>query len=294
MNTLADGAVWAEGRITPPAEARVPAMDHGFLYGDSVYEVVRTLDGLPVAWPEHFERLTASARAIYMDLPWPREEIGTRVRATQEATGLQDVSARIVVTRGPGPMSLLPDGCDGPRLVIFALPLRGPIAAQTEHGIEIAVPKRLRNDQRALAPAAKTGNYLNNLLALVEAQRAGGVDAVLLNVDGHVTEGTTSNVFWVRGSVVRTASLDCGILSGITRHALLDALRAERIPVEEGGFPLEDLTGADEAFLTGTVRGVTPVVRIDGRPVGTGVPGPMTRRVSAVNDAVLRASRGPW
>ncbi len=291
---LAAGAVNVHGVISSPDEARIPAMDHGFLYGDSVYEVVRTLDGRPVAWPEHYDRLVASAGSLYMTLPWTRDAMGARIRATIEATGLHDCTVRMVVTRGPGPMSLLPDDCDGPRLVIFVLPLRLPPDAHREHGIEVAVPSRLRNDQRALAPAAKTGNYLNNLLALIEARRAGGIDAVMVNVRGHVTEGTTSNVFWVRSGVVRTASLECGILSGITRLHLLAAMRAEGVVVEEGAFLLDDLTGADEAFLTGTVRGVTPVVRIDGAPVGDGRPGPVTARIGGLLSRALRAALGSW
>jgi branched-chain amino acid aminotransferase len=294
VNGLENGAVSVNGKISSLADACIPAMDHGFLFGDSVYEVVRTLDGEPVAWPEHFERLQASASALYMELPWTRAEMGARIEETIAATGLPDCTVRMVVTRGPGPMSLLPDECDGPRLVVYVLPLRLPPREHQENGIRISVPSRLRNDQRALAPAAKTGNYLNNLLALVEARRAGGADAVMINTSGHVTEGTTSNVFWVRDGVIRTASLECGILSGITRHELLVAMRADGLTVEEDGFPLEDLTGADEAFLTGTVRGVTPVVDIDGHAVGDGRPGPITLRVVGLLQQTLRAARGPW
>jgi len=294
VTVYTDGAVSVNGVISSLADACIPAMDHGFLFGDSVYEVVRTLDGLPVAWPAHFERLRASAASLYMDIPWTRQELGARIQETIAATGLPDCTVRMVVTRGPGPMSLLPDDCDGPRLVVYVLPLRLPPAEHLANGIRISVPSRLRNDQRALAPAAKTGNYLNNLLALVEARRAGGADAVMVNTSGHVTEGTTSNVFWVRGGVVRTASLECGILSGITRHELLEEMRRDGLCVEEGGFELEDLTGADEAFLTGTVRGVTPVVDIDGQRVGDGRPGPITRRVVELLRKTLRAARGPW
>ena len=294
MSDLSEGAVNVHGTISSLAEGRVPAMDHGFLYGDSVYEVIRTLEGLPVGWPEHHARLCASADALYMKLPWTRAQMGQRIRETIEATGLDECTVRAVVTRGPGPMSLLPDGCDGPRMVVYVLPLRLPPAEHRENGIEIAVPSRLRNDQRALAPSAKTGNYLNNLLALVEAKRAGGEDAVMVNVSGHVTEGTTSNVFWVRDGALYTPSLDCGILAGITRLELLDAIRADGLVIEEGKFPLAALTGADEAFLTGTVRGVTPVVRIDGVPVGSGLPGPVTRRVGELLAQVLRAARGSW
>ena len=294
MTAYADGAVSVNGVIASMADACIPAMDHGFLFGDSVYEVVRTLGGLPVAWPEHFDRLSASAASLYMHLPWTRDEMGTRISTTIAATGLADCTVRMVVTRGPGPMSLLPDECDGPRLVIYVLPLLLPPPEHLENGIRISVPSRLRNDQRALTPAAKTGNYLNNLLALVEARRSGGADAVMVNTSGHVTKGTTSNVFWVRGGVIRTASLDCGILSGITRRELIDAMRGDGLEVEEGGFPLDDLLGAEEAFLTGTVRGVTPVVDIDGHEVGAGRPGPITKRVAELLQQTLRSACGPW
>ena len=289
-----DGAVSVHGEISSLADACIPAMDHGFLFGDSVYEVVRTLAGDPLAWPEHYDRLRASATSLYMELPWTRDAIGVRIVATIAATGLEECTVRMVVTRGPGAMSLLPDSCAGPRLVIYVLPLRLPPPEHLTDGIRIAVPSRLRNDLRALAPSAKTGNYLNNLLALIEARRAGGADAVMVNTSGHVTEGTTSNVFWVRDGIVRTASLDCGILSGITRYELLAEMRRAGLTVEEGRFPLADLTGADEAFLTGTVRGVTPVVDIDGQRIGVGRPGPITMRVAELLQKTLRAARGPW
>jgi branched-chain amino acid aminotransferase len=294
MSALANGAVNVHGTITSLEEGCIPAMDHGFLFGDSVYEVIRTLDGLPVAWPEHHARMCASADELYMKLPWKRAEMGARIEETIAATGLPDCTVRIVVTRGPGPMTLLPDECDGPRMVVYVLPLRLPPQEHRDHGIEISIPSRLRNDQRALSPSAKTGNYLNNLLALVEAKGAGGDDAVMVNVSGFVTEGTTSNVFWVKDGVLHTPSLDCGILSGITRLELLDAIRKDGLAIEEGRYPLADLTGADEAFLTGTVRGVTPVVRIDGVAVGDEKPGTVTRRVGELLAQVLHAARGPW
>src|SRR6185369_1747004 len=147
--------------------------------------------------------------------------------------------------------------------VVVVMPLVLPTREEFERGTGLAIPARLRNDRRALAPSSKTGNYMNNLLALVEAKRAGGDDAVMVNADGHVTEATTANVFWVKGGDVCTPSLDCGILAGITRTLLIWAMRQDGVSVVEGRFPVEDLRGADEAFLTGTIRGVTPVVRVD-------------------------------
>ncbi len=288
------GVVSVDGVIAPLGEARVSAMDHGFLFGDSIYEVIRPYRGRPVAFAQHLERLRASAGAIYLQLPWTDAEIGARIRAAVDATGLPDCYVRLVVTRGVGPMSLLPDRCAAPSMVVYALPLVLPPRSEIERGIAVAIPARLRNDRRALAPAAKTGNYLNNSLALVEAKRAGADDAVMLNGEGHVTEATTANVFWVKHGEVRTPSLDCGILSGITRTLLIWAMREESMQVVEGRFGAEDLRGADEAFLTGTIRGVSPVVRVDGRPVGDGRVGPTTKRAVAMNERLLAAHVQEW
>jgi branched-chain amino acid aminotransferase len=154
-------------------------------------------------------------------------------------------------------------------------------------GIGVVIAGRPRNDSRALAPSAKTGNYLNNLLALVEARRAGADDAVLLNPAGRLAEGTTSNLFLCRGGVVRTPALSCGILAGITRDLLLRSLRGAGVTVEEGVYGPEDLRGAEEAFLTSTVRGVAPITRVDGAPVGSGRPGPLTQRAATLYEMEL-------
>lgn len=288
------GVVSVDGVVRPIAEARVAAMDHGFLFGDSVYEVVRTLGRRPVTLAQHLERLRASANAVYLTLPWTDAEIGARMRDAVAATDFPECYVRLVVTRGAGPMSLLPDGCGRPSMLVYAMPLRTPTREEIERGISVAVPARLRNDTRALAPASKTGNYLNNVLALVEARRAGADDAVLLNAAGHVTEATTSNVFWVRGGEVHTPSHACGILAGITRTLLIWSLRSEGVPVHEGEFSPGSLRAADEVFLTGTIRGVSPVVRIDGAPVGSGVPGPVALRLVDVYERLLAEHTEDW
>ncbi len=289
-----DGAISVDGVVTAPADARVAAMDHGFLFGDSVYEVIRTIDGRPTVYAEHLARMRQSGASIYLDLPWSDDEIRAQVRATVVATDLPELYVRIVATRGVGPMSLLPDRSDTPSLIAYALPLREPSEETQRTGVRIAVPNRIRNDARALAPAAKTGNYLNNLLALVEARRGGGVDAVLVNASGDVTEGTTSNVFWVRGGELYTPSLASGILAGITRAVLLAALPAAGVTVHEGEFPLEELLGADEVFLTGTVKGVLAVVSVDEHTVGDGRPGPVTAKVAEVSRQALRDRATDW
>lgn len=293
-NAAVAGVVSVDGVITPIGEGRVSVMDHGFLFGDSIYEVIRTRGGQPVALAQHLERLRTSALQTYLQLPWTDGEITARVRAAVVASKLPEVYVRLVVTRGTGPMSLLPEGCVQPGLIVYVMPLVLPSAAEVERGIGVAIPARLRNDLRALAPSAKTGNYLNNALALIESRRAAADDAVMLNGDGFVTEATTANVFWVKGGEVRTPSLDCGILAGITRTLLIWAMRQDRIDVVEGKFPASELRSADEAFLTGTIRGVSPVVRVDGRPIADGRPGPLTRRIVALNERVIETHTQDW
>lgn len=280
-------AVSIDGQLVEPDEARISIFDHGFLFGDSVYEVVRTRRGVPVTLDEHLERLRASAAEIYLDLPWSHDDLRAAVRRVLDAAGNDESYLRVIVTRGVGEISLLPDSCEKPGLIVLVRPLPVPPPSVAEQGLAVVVSGRVRNDQRALSPAAKTGNYLNNVLALVEARRDGADDAILLNPAGHVAEGTTSNVFFVEGDALRTPSLDCGILAGITRSLLVEALRGDGVEVEEGEYPVERLLGADEAFLTSTVRGVAPIRSLDGKPVGAGRPGPVARRVAEVYEREL-------
>jgi branched-chain amino acid aminotransferase len=283
MGTL----VSMNGRILPPGEAVVSVFDHGFLFGDSVYEVVRTRRGVPVTLDEHLRRLEGSARQIYFELPWPMEAVKERVREAHRASGNEESYIRIVATRGTGEISLLPDSCRDPLLIVIVKPLPVPAPSVARDGLKVALVDRLRNDRRALDPGAKTGNYLNNALALMEARRAGAEDAILLNPEGRLAEATTSNVFLVRGGKVLTPALASGILAGITRDLLMGEMRRAGLDAAEGDLPVEALREADEVFLTSTVRGVAPVTSIDGRPVKDGKPGPVTRRVAALYEAAL-------
>ena len=288
------GVVSVDGVVTPIAEGRVSVMDHGFLFGDSIYEVVRTLGGRPVAMAEHLTRLRQSAAMTYLSLPWSDAEIAARMREAFAASRLPEAYIRLVISRGAGPMTLLPEGCARPTMVVYVMPLVLQSSADFERGIGVVVTERLRNDRRALAPAAKTGNYLNNVLALVEAKRAGGDDAVMVSPEGFVTEATTANLYWVKAGTVFTAPLDGSVLAGVTRSLLLSRLAREGVPVREGRFALEEFRACDEAFLTGSIRGVAPVVRIDGRPVGDGRPGSITRRAAAVNEKLIGESARDW
>jgi branched-chain amino acid aminotransferase len=263
--------------IVPAEQACVPILDHGFLFGDSVYEVVRTANGRSFMLKEHLDRMRVSAAMIYFELPWSDAEIEGRLRDLRARLGTDECYFRIIATRGPGPISLLPDGCDEPGLYVIACDLiRYPEQLYAE-GCAVAVVHRLRNDPRALDPRAKTGNYLNNMLGMIEAKEAGADDALFLNLDHHLTEATTSNVWVVENGGVLTPPLADGILQGITREWILRTLPAAGVAVEEATIGLDRLLAADEVFLSGTVKGVMPVARIDGRPVGKARPGPVSR-----------------
>jgi branched-chain amino acid aminotransferase len=273
--------------IRPAAEARVPVLDHGFLFGDSVYEVVRTAHGRPFLLAEHLDRMRRSAAMIYFELPWTDAEIEARLEAVRAELGTDEAYFRIIATRGPGPISLLPDECAEPGLYLIGRELiRYPERMYTE-GCSVAIVPRLRNDPRALDPRAKTGNYLNNMLGLIEARRAGADDALFLNAELHLTEGTTSNAWIVEDGRVVTPPLAEGLLPGITREWLLGALPAAGIPVTEEVIDLPRLGAAAEVFLSGTVKGIMPVTVIDGEPVGDGCPGPVAARAAALYEDAL-------
>jgi len=268
-------------------EARIPILDHGFLFGDSVYEVVRTAKGRPFLLREHIDRLRRSSALIYFELPWSDDEIGDRIGEVRAALPFAECYFRIIATRGPGPISLLPDGCNEPGLYVIGTELqRFPPRLYTQ-GCSVAVVRRLRNDPRALDPRAKTGNYLNNMLGPIEARDAGSKDALFLNSEGHLTETTTANVWIVERGRVLTPPIEEGILAGITRDWLLAALPGIRIPAAEAAIDLDRLLKADEVFLSGTVKGIMPVTLIDGKAVGGAKPGPVSRRLIDLYEAAL-------
>jgi branched-chain amino acid aminotransferase len=284
--------VWVDGRITAPEEAVVPALDRGFLYGDSVYEVVWWHRGVPIQAAEHLARLRESARRIYLDLSGPDERWLGVLREAVSASGAgpeEDAYVRLVVTRGVGPLGLAVDPGLVPVVVAIVAPAHRPSREDWERGLAVALVDRLRVSVKALDPGAKTGNYMNNVLALHEARARGADDGVMLNDRGEVTEGTTSNVYVVRGGRVATPPLSAGILAGTTRTRVLALCRANGVPAAEEVLRPDALRGADEVFLSSSVRGVVPAVRVDDAPVGRGVPGPVTRRVRDLFEAAADA-----
>lgn len=284
-----------DGRIVPEAEARIPVLDRGFLFGDSIYEVVRTVGGVPFGWSEHWARLRASAAGVRMTLDLDEPTIARRVAATVAAADHGDSYVRIVVTRGVGsaPNIDLAYAVNPPCWIVMVRPLPDLSGKPAR----LCVVERLRNDRRALDPATKSGNYLNNVLALAEAKDRGATDCLMLNGDGNVTEASTSNVFARIDGTWRTPPLDAGILAGVTRALLLDFLPACGERVAEANFTALDLARAEEVFLSSSLRDLAPVTHVDGRPLHGGAPGPSTVRLLAAwkphADRLLRERYAP-
>lgn len=268
-----------DGVILDAAEARIPVLDRGFLFGDSVYEVMRTVGAVPFAWPEHLARLRASARGLRLPLDLDDAEVMRRVVATLEAAGGGDSYVRIIATRGTGTAPNIDLGYapGPPRWVILVRPL----TAISGLSARLCIIDRLRVDRRALDPALKSGNYLNNVLGLAEAKDAGATDCVMLNTAGFVTEASTSNLFVVRGGRLATPPLTAGILAGVTRALLIAYCRDRGIVVDEQDLTAADLRNADELFLTSTLRDIGPVTHLDGRALHGGGPGPFTQGLAA-------------
>ncbi len=291
MNTR----IYVDGRITLPEKAVLPVLDHGFLFGDSVYEVFWWHRGTLIQADEHLARLEESARRLYMDLQLTRAELLAAIQETCDAAGAtleDDAYVRLIVTRGSGPLGL--GFADVPKrtLIIVVAPANRPEEARFERGLQAACVARRRTSRKALDPGAKTGNYLNNVLALHEAKLAGADEAIMLNAKGDVTEATTANVYAVRDGRVTTPPLEAGLLKGTTRTRILALCEREGLPAGEGTLRQEDLKAADEIFISSSVRGVLGIVSIDGTSVGTGAVGPVTRRVRALFEAEAAAESG--
>jgi branched-chain amino acid aminotransferase len=267
------------GVITPADEARVSVLDNGFTFGDSVYEVLRTYAGAPFEPGRHFRRLRASAARLGIDVPLADEQLLGRTTALLQRAANDESYIRIIVSRGVGDCSYAFERVREPTVVLVCKPFLPHPAWQYEQGIKVAAVGVRRNHPRALDPAIKSSNLLNNVLAVREAQARGAEEAVLLNHEGFLAEGASSNVFLVRGGTVLTAPLAAGILGGITRELVLELLQGLGLPWHEELLRLDDLLSADEAFLTSTTREVVPVRQVDEALVGDGRPGPLTQRL---------------
>jgi branched-chain amino acid aminotransferase len=289
--------VYLDGQFLTKDQARVSVFDHGFLYGDGVFEGIRAYSGRVFRLDEHVERLYRSAKAIMLDVPVTATEMRELVLETCRRNKLENGYIRLVVSRGMGDLGIDPRNCrSGATVVIIADKLTMYPAAMYENGMAVITTATRRNSPAALDPSIKSLNYLNNILAKIEVNRAakGGGDVpigegLMLNLDGYVAEATGDNIFVVQRGQVVTPPVHVGILEGITRNTVMDLARQLLIPVEEQVFTMTTVYGADEIFLTGTGAEVIPVVRVDDREIGDGRPGPITRKlIGAFRELVNR------
>jgi branched-chain amino acid aminotransferase len=266
-----------DGRIVNAAEASVSVFDRGFLYGDSVFEALRTYAGVPFALTEHLERLTRSAERVYIRLPVSVEQLRAELAEVLAAAGNPESYIRLMLTRGRGEsLGLDPALASSPLRLILVTPLRPPASWYYERGIPVVTYRTQRVSDATAAAGAKLGNYLVAVLAMKEARRFGAEEALVTDLEGRIIEGSTSNVFAVEHGCLVTPPEEAGILLGITRERVI-ALAAELgIPIEYRSFTDQELTRADEAFICSTVREIVPVVSVDGRSIAGGTPGPLT------------------
>ena len=275
------------GVVTDAAHAVIPVYDHGFLYGEGVYEVFRTYDGTPFLFDRHMSRLRASAERIHLSVPFTDEEVERRSLETLATAGLgstgtapvPDAYIRVLLTRGVGEITYDPAACPTPSLVIIAKPLPATPAEHYERGVKVAIVDPIRNHPQSVSPLIKSNNLLNNALGMQQAIRAGAIEGVFRNYRGDLSECAQSNLFIVANGVVRTPPLEAGLLAGITRGFVLEIAGDLSIPREERTLSDRDLFDADEAFFTSTTKELVPIVQVDDRTIGTGVPGPITRRL---------------
>jgi branched-chain amino acid aminotransferase len=266
-----------DGRIQGLEEARVPATDHGFLFGDSIYETLRTYGRVPFLLDQHLERADNSARGLALEIPWDHAKMTGEVLRTLEAAGNEDSLVRIVVTRGVGPMDMLPRETGPPAVFIYVVPHPVYPEEYFTRGAPVVLVDARRKGTGGVDPTLKTGSRLSNVLALMEARNRGGFEALLSNTAGHVTEGTSSNLFVVTGGRLVTAEVEAGLLPGITRNVVIELAAGLGIDLEERSLLPEEVRGAEEAFLTSTTKMVMPIRRVDEDDIPG--PGPVTGRL---------------
>ena len=275
--------VYIDGKLYPPEEAKISVWDHGLLYGDGVFEGIRVYQGGIFKLDEHLQRLYESARVISLDIPLSfdalRQAVIDTVRVNLEEENWQDAYIRLVVTRGVGDLGLDPNKCKKPTVIIIVDKISLYPRKYYEEGLSVIVSSYRRPSADILSPRIKSLNYLNNILAKLEANLAGVQEAILLNDKGYITECTADNIFAVKSGCVLTPPPIAGILEGITRATVIELCRKLDIPCIERMLDIKDLLTADEVFLTGTGAEIVPVVRISGVPIGTGKPGSITKQL---------------
>ena len=285
--------IFIDGKYCNERDAKVSVFDHGLLYGDGVFEGIRAYNGRVFKLKEHIDRLFYSAKAILLEIPMSP---GTVMKATVEtirANRLRDCYVRLLVTRGIGTLGLNPRSCKKPSVIIIAGKIQVYPAELYARGMDIVTVPTVRNLHSAVNPAIKSLNYLNNILAKIEANNAGVEEAVMLNSEGYVSECTADNLFVIKQGALLTPPLSAGALYGITRGTVMELAEQLGVKVAETNLTRYDLFNADECFLTGTGAEIMPVIKIDGRVIGSGKPGALTKKLVAEYHALTKVSGEP-
>jgi len=279
--------VYINGKLFDRDDAKISVYDHGLLYGDGVFEGIRVYNGKVFRHKEHIERLYESARSIALEIPMSPADMIKAVDDTVKANNKVEGYIRLVVTRGPGNLGLDPRSCK-PNVIIIVDDISLYPKELYENGLKIVTSSLIRNHPNALNPRIKSLNYLNNILAKIEAIRAGCLEALMLNHKGEVAECTGDNIFIVKKGILKTTPPDAGILEGVTRNVVMELAKKAGIPLVEATMTRHDIYAADECFLTGTAAEVIAVTECDGRPIGTGKQGPVTKQL---REAFVRVTK---
>src|SRR6266542_3767145 len=285
--------IYVDGKYYGERDAKISVFDHGLLYGDGVFEGIRAYHGRVFKLKEHIDRLFYSAKAILLTIPMGHKDLMAAVVETCRRNHIRDGYVRLVVTRGVGTLGLNPKRCKNPSIIIIADKIQLYPVEVYERGLEIITVPTTRNLHSALNPAIKSLNYLNNILAKIEASNSGCEEAIMLNAEGCVSECTGDNIVIVKAGQMLTPPLSAGALYGITRGVVIELAREEGLMVAEPNLTRYDLFNADECFLTGTGAELIPIVKIDGRVIGAGKPGPITRRLVDKYHALTNVSGEP-
>ena len=285
--------IYMNGKLVDAEQAKVSVFDHGLLYGDGVFEGIRAYNGRVFKLDDHTDRLFRSAQAIDLKIPHSKAEINAAVLATCKANGITNGYIRLIVTRGVGSLGLNPESCKEPQIIIIAGAIQLYPQELYDNGLAVITVGTLRNHTEAINPRIKSLNYLNNILAKIEAMNAGCMECIMLNTQGYVAEASGDNVFVVNGTTLRTPPAWCGALEGVTRAVVMELAPQHGLTVREDVLTRYDLYTADEVFLTGTAAEIISVVKMDRRAIGTGAPGPVAKRLELAFREYARSSGTP-
>jgi len=285
--------IYIDGKYCDEQSAKISVFDHGLLYGDGIFEGIRAYHGRVFKLKEHIDRLFYSAKSILLSIPLSHEEMMRVVVSTCRENQIRDGYIRLIVTRGVGGLGLNPNRCKHPSVIVIADKIQLYPVEMYERGLDIITVPTVRILHSALNPAIKSLNYLNNILAKIEANQGGCEEAIMLNSEGYVSECTGDNIFILKAGQMFTPPLSAGALYGITRGVVIELAQQQGIAVSEPNLTRYDMFNADECFLTGTGAELIPVVKIDGRVIGNGKPGPVTKSLVEKYKALTKVSGEP-